>query len=235
MTLPRINHPIFTHELISTGKKIKFRPFTVKEEKILLVAQLSGETNQINDAIIQVINGCVIDTDFDGDKLPIFDVEYLFLNLRSKSVNNIVDMTIVDYEDKNKYSFEVNLDELQIIKDPKHTKNIKLTDELGLIMKYPNFKHTMSLLDKKKEIDPLIELISDCVEKVYEGEKLYVAGSEFTREEIIEFINDLPGPALKKIKSFFDTLPIVQYVIEYENSLGNQRRHVLRGLYDFFL
>jgi hypothetical protein len=237
MALPKIKHPTFSLELISSGKTVRYRPFTVKEEKILLVAQLSNDHKQVNDAIKQVITNCVTDLNFDVDSLATFDVEYFFINLRSKSVNNIVDIYLKDLEDEKQYNFKVNLDEIKIIKNPNHSKKIHLHDELGVVMKYPNYTIGAGMFSKEDGVDDitaLLEMIAKCIDTIYDGEKIYVAGEDFDTDEAITFVNDLPIEAVDKFKDFFDTLPEIEYVINYTNSLGNERSYKLSGINDFF-
>jgi len=237
MALPKIKHPTFTCKLVSTNKTVKYRPFTVKEEKILLVAQLANEVDQAIEAIKQVISNCVIDPDFDVSKLATFDVELLFINLRAKSVSNILDMTLKDYEDEKEYMFEVDLDKIEVVNNPKHTNKFKIADNIGITMKYPTFEMGARVEARQQnpnDIGLLIDLIAECVDVVYEGEKLYVAGTDFTQEEILEFVYDIPPEKLDEISEFFVTFPTIEYTIKYKNSLDHERSYTLRGLSDFF-
>ena len=237
MSLPKIEHPTFTLELISTGEKIKYRPFTVKEEKIILVAQASNDINQVVDAMKQVIVNCVVEKDFNVEKLATFDIEYLFINLRAKSVSNVVEVILNDYEDKKNYNFTVDLDKIEIVRNPNHNRKINLYGDVGVVMRYPDYAIASKLLqidEKAENITPLIEMMASCIEKVYQGDKLSTAGEDFTAEEAIEFINDLPVDAIDKLKDFFDTFPKIEYTINYTNSLGNERSYTLSGISDFF-
>ena len=237
MALPKIKHPTFTLELISTGKKIRYRPFTVKEEKIILIAQMSNEYPQILDAIKQVITNCVMDKDFDINTLATFDIEYFFINLRSKSVNNIVDVVLRDLEDEKDYNFKVNLDEIKILRKPEHTNKIQLNDGLGVILNYPNFDSAAGIFSTQIDADnitPMLEMIAKCIYKIYDEEKLFVAGTDFTPEDAMNFINDLPVESIDKFREFFDTFPEIEYTINYTNSLGNERSYRLSGINSFF-
>ena len=237
MALPKINHPTFSLELISNGKTIRYRPFTVKEEKILLVAQSSEDRHQIIEAIRQVIANCVINTDFDVDKISSFDMEYIFINLRSKSVNNVVDVVLKDNEDGKDYNFQINLDEIKIVKKENHNKKIQINDELGVVMRYPNFNEANMFLTEENsdQIAVMLKMISKCIDLVYEGEKLYKAGEDFSEEEALQFVNELPLDSTDKFREFFDNFPEIEYVIEYKNSLGNDRSYRLNGVSSFFL
>jgi hypothetical protein len=224
-------------ELISNGKTVRYRPFTVKEEKILLVAQLSNDHKQVNEAIKQVVTNCVVDLNFDVDSLATFDVEYFFINLRSKSVNNVVDIYLKDLEDEKQYNFKVNLDDIKIVRKPNHDKKIHLYDELGVVMKYPNYTIGAEMFVKDGSIDDvtaLLEMIAKCIDTIYDGDKIYTAGEDFDSVEAITFVNDLPIEAVDKFKDFFDTFPEIEYVINYTNSLGNERSYKLSGINDFF-
>ena len=237
MALPKIKHPTFSLELISNGKTVRYRPFTVKEEKILLVAQLSNDHKQVNEAIKQVVTNCVVDLNFDVDSLATFDVEYFFINLRSKSVNNVVDIYLKDLEDEKQYNFKVNLDDIKIVRKPNHDKKIHLYDELGVVMKYPNYTIGAEMFVKDGSIDDvtaLLEMIAKCIDTIYDGDKIYTAGEDFDSVEAITFVNDLPIEAVDKFKDFFDTFPEIEYVINYTNSLGNERSYKLSGINDFF-
>ena len=138
MSLPKITSPVFTIELPSNKRKMKFRPFTVKEEKLLLMASQSEETETINDTIKQILNNCIIDS-VNIDDMPIFDVEYLFLNLRSKSVDNVVELKMKDEDDDMYYDVEIDLNDAVVEVDPDHTSNIKLNEDITITMKYPSF------------------------------------------------------------------------------------------------
>lgn len=237
MALPKINHPTFSLELISNGKTIRYKPFTVKEEKILLVAQSSEDRQQIVDAIRQVISNCVIDTDFDVDKISSFDMEYIFINLRSKSVNNIVDIVLRDNEDGKDYNFQINLDEIKVVKKENHSKKIQITDDLGVIMRYPNYRESNLFLTEEDtdQVTVMLKMISKCIDVVYQGERLYKVEEDFTEEEALQFVNDLPLDSTDKFREFFDNFPEIEYVIEYKNSLGNDRSYKLNGISSFFL
>lgn len=237
MALPKVKHPLFTLELISTGEKIKYRPFTVKEEKIILAAQMSKDVSHVVDAVKQVINNCVIQDKFDVEKLASFDIEYLFLNLRSKSVNNIVEIIVTDGEDKKDYKFEINLDDIKPKKNPDHKKKIELLENLGVVMRYPGFESIQkisNLASDTEGMDGLFEMIGGCIEQIYDGDKLYVVGEDFNQNEVMEFIYDLPVECNDKLRAFFDTFPTIEHTINYKNSLGNERSYTVKGIYNFF-
>lgn len=233
MALPKISYPIYELVLPSTKETIKYRPFLVKEEKILLSAQVSGEPEDVVNSIRQVINNCLITEDVNIDSLTTFDLEYLFIKIRSKSVNNIINLTYKDLEDEKRYDVEIDLDMVEIKEDPNHSKNIKITNELGIIMKYPGADLATSVKTIESEMDIFFEVLKGCIESVYDSEKVYGA-KDFTEDELEEFIQSLDVNTFKKIQDFFNTMPKLYYEVKYINSLGNERVIPLTTLNDFF-
>ena len=233
MALPKIQYPLFTEIVPSTGEKIQFRPFLVKEEKILLIAQQSDDREDQIDAITQILNNCIV-SDIKLHELPIFDIEYLFLKIRSKSINNIVDLKYRDVEDKEIYDFSLDLDSIQI-NLPKDKKNIiKINDDVGLIMRYPSFKlmKKFATFDANNPEDTT-EIIAQCIEKVYDADTVYLA-SESSTEELKELISNLRINPMAKVYEFFEAMPKLTHTFEYTNKLGNNRKIVLEGISDFF-
>jgi hypothetical protein len=232
MSLPKLEHPVFSLVLPSTKKTLRFRPFLVKEEKILLMAASSQSLNDIMFAIKQIIRNCLID-DYDVDSMPLFDLEYFFLQLRSKSVNNIVEVTYKDNEDNKNHSFQINLDDVQVYFDEAHSDKIKLTDEMGIRMKYPSTTFGENVLKATTEAEAKFELILDCLDTLWVEEELYNFTDE-TRDGKIEFLDHLTIDQFAKVKNFLETIPHLKYTIKYKNSLGNDREIVLETLGDFF-
>jgi hypothetical protein len=233
MPLPKLDKPLFELVIPSTDKNIKFRPFTVKEEKILLVGQQDKNEKSIILAIKQVINNCAQDPDFDVDMLATFDLEYLFLKLRARSVNNMIEVSYRDGEDDKVYDFEIDLDQVELIKSDKHDKVIPITDEVGMKMKYPSVTIIDNAPDEATAADVVEYLIRNCIECIYDADSVYPA-SDHTQEELSEWLDSLDVDAFAKIKRFFDNLPQMKYTIEYTNSLGNPRTIELSTLSDFF-
>lgn len=243
MALPKLDAPIFTAKLISNGKEVKFRPFTVKEEKLFLMAHQSDDTTAITDTILQILNNCVLD-DLDVKKLPIFDIEYLFLNLRARSVGEVVSLNYrcnntvkgEDDEEKrcnNQVSIDVNLLEIQPEINEKHSNKIELNPNLGIVMKYP----TLEIIDKFKatdEIDTVIDMIISCIDYIYDEENLYYS-KDSSEDELIEFMDSLPSKDLERIKEFFDTLPKLRKNMEFKcGKCGYHENIELEGLQSFF-
>lgn len=233
MQLPKLDKPVFELMVPSQDKKVKIRPFTVKEEKILLMAQQSGDEKEIILAIKQVLNNCIVDAGFDVDKLATFDLEYMFLKLRARSVNNVIEVSYRDNEDDKVYDFEINLDEVDMLKKKELSNVIKITDTVGIKMKYPS----VTIIDDAPtgvSAAELVEyLVRKCIDVVYEGENVYPA-DEFPDEEMAAWVDDLDIESFGKIREFFDNLPSMYYKIEYTNSIGNERTIELTTLSDFF-
>lgn len=232
MALPKLSYPLFDVIIPSTQKKIKMRPFLVREEKILLVAQTSGDPSQIVQAIKQVIEACAVDSS-SVNNLTTFDLEYLFVKLRSKSVNNIIDIIYRDPEDEENYKVAINLDEVEVKIDPQHKKEISLTDKMGIIMKYPPLDIAEKLTDVETEVDLFFKLIKECIDQIYDDEAIYNL-KEYSSEEIDEFVSSLDVSAFKKIQKFFDTTPKLYYETSYERKDGSTKTVVLQNLNDFF-
>ena len=232
MSLPRIEHPIFKLKIPSSKREIRFRPFLVKEEKILLIAKASEQENDILLAIKQVVNNCALD-DLDIDKLALFDVEFLFLKIRAQSVNNIVSVTYRDNEDSMDYDFDIDLNNVIVTFPDNHEKTIKLSGTSGIVMKYPE----ASLYDDKDFLnsgeEAFYQLVLRCIEKFYDEETVYDT-KNYTVAEIADYVDNLDVKTFDKIRDFMLNQPKLNYTIDYKNKLGNQRKIELTSLTDFF-
>lgn len=233
MPLPKINQPLFDMIIPSTGKKIAFRPFLVKEEKILLIAQQSGNDSEIIRAIKQILTNCIID-DIDLDTFAIFDLEYAFLKLRAKSVNNVVKLSYRDTEDDEVYDFELDLDTIEIDMPKTINSKIEITKDVGMTMKYPSASITDRMKEFNNEVDLMTFFIVNCVDTIYDDENVYVA-NDFSEEEISEFLDGLDVKTFEKIREFFESVPRLYHKIEYTNKVGNNRSIELSSLKDFFM
>jgi hypothetical protein len=233
MSLPKIEYPIFLINVPSLNKKIKFRPFLVKEEKILLMAKESDNLSDILTATKQVINNCCLEQ-LDINKLAIFDLEYIFLKLRALSVDNKVKLTYTDNEDNQPYTFEVDLNTVELKFPENVNNNIKLSETSGIIMRYPS----ASLYDDKEFItsdkDQLFQLIVKCLDKFYEDDTVYEF-KNYKQKEIEEFLDNLNIKIFDEIQTFLINSPKLYHVISYKNSLGNDRKIELTSLNDFFM
>jgi rubrerythrin len=243
MALPKIDVPIYEVEVPSLKKRIRFRPFTVKEEKLFLMAAQSEDPDSIVKTIVQVLNNCVLD-EMEIEKMPMFDLEFLFLNLRARSIGEVVELSykcnneIVD-DGGNKKScnniVNVDVNLLEIKPSETELKNkISLTDKLGIAMKYPN----LDLIKNSKsedELDMVIELIVDCIDYIYDEENIYYA-KDSTREELLEFLDSLQSKELEKIKLFFESLPKITKEIDFScNKCGYHEKITLEGIQNFFV
>lgn len=233
MSLPKINYPLFEVEIPSTLQKIKMRPFLVKEEKLLLMAQTSGNSRDTVLAIKQVVNNCIVDN-VDVDKLTTFDLEYLFVKLRARSINNIIDVVYTDPEDEQQYKLQIDLDDVEIQRDDRHNNKIEITDELGIILRYPKTDMLKAVDAATSEVDLYFEVIKYCIDQVYDAENVYDT-SEQTPEELQEFMASLDVKTFKQIQLFLETMPKLHYETSYTNSNGTERKVVLQNLNDFFM
>lgn len=233
MPLPKIDQPLFDMIIPSTGRKVVFRPFLVKEEKILLIAQQSGNDSEIIRAIKQILNNCILD-DLDIDSLAIFDLEYAFLKLRARSINNVVKLSYRDTEDEQVYEFELDLDKIEIDVPEDIESKIEITDTVGMTMKYPSASITDRMKQFDNEIDLMTFFIINCIDTIYDEDNVYVA-NEFSEAEITEFLDGLDVKSFEKIRQFFENVPRLQHTLEYKNSLGNDRSIELTTLKDFFM
>lgn len=233
MALPKIEKPLFEITIPSLNKAVKFRPFVVREEKILLIAQQTGQEKDIILAIKQVLQNCIQDPNFDVDTLATFDLEYLFLKLRARSVNNVIEVSYRDMEDDKVYDFTIDLDEVEMLKKTTFDNRISITEEIGIVMKYPSVTILDSMPQEQSPTDLIEYLICRCIDTIYDKENVYPT-SEYSEAELREFIDSLDLEAFNKIREFFDNLPQMYYKIEYKNSLGNDRFVELTTLSDFF-
>lgn len=231
MQLPKIDAPIFEIKLISLPKSVKYRPFTVKEEKILLIAEESNDDKDILNAIKQVINNCCID-DIDVNKLPLFDIEYFFLQLRSKSVSNITTLRYRDKKDNIVRDFDVDLDTIKPTIHPNHSNLVKVTNSISIEFKYPSLETAMRVDRTADNAD--LQYVAECIDKIYEDDEIYDADN-FTQEQKVEFISGLSTKMFKKIvETFIDTIPTITHTLSYMNSHGEKREIVLEGYRSFF-
>lgn len=233
MALPKIDLPLYQCELPSTGKKIKYRPFTVKEEKILLTAQESKETGQIMLAIKQILNNCL--HEIDVSHLAIFDIEYMLIQLRSKSVDNMTEFEITDPDTEEKIKLELNLGDVKINRHADHTNKIKISDDYTLFLRYPSIDQFEAMMDKEEQTtEDSYNIMMACLDKLASKDDVYKF-SDFPKKEVDEFVESLHSDTIKGIKTFFDTMPRVRHEIKYKNSKGDDKTFVLEGTQTFFI
>ena len=244
MALPKLNIITHTLSLPSTGKELTYRPFLVKEEKMLMMAMESGENKDMIRALRDIMVSCV-DGDLDIDKLPMFDVEYIFLQLRSSSVGEMTPITYSldnDICKKNKnencsYSVEVNLNDIKVEKQKDHTDLIGLTNDIKLKMKYPKMETSADIAGVEGEalLERTFEMIGDCIEYIMEGEEMHTP-TDYTKKEMSEFLNSLSSNQFRTIQAFFDTMPKLRKEVTAKCSkCGKENSRVLEGLADFFV
>jgi hypothetical protein len=230
--LPKIQHPIFEFTVPSNKIVTKFRPFLVKEEKILLMAKSSEDRADILRAIKQVVNNCAIDN-FDVDKLTLFDLEYLFLKLRSISVDNTVKVSYRDNDDQKVYDFVIDLSSIEV-KFPENVESIiKISDDMGIVMRYPS----ASIFDDRTYFragdDAYYELVLRCIDKIYDSDNVYQA-TDYSKEDLEKFLDDCGIAVFNEIQKFMTNVPKLYYKLEYKNSNGKDRVIELTSLTDFF-
>lgn len=243
--LPKIDVPVFSINLISTGKEIKFRPFTVKEEKLFLMANESSDLKTVIDTTKQVLNNCII-SDVDIDKLPIFDIEYLFLNIRARSVSEIINLNykcnndIKNEEDEGTHKcnhtvkIDVNILDIKPKNSVKQESKIQITDKIGIVMKYPNFD-TVKKYENGNETDVIMKLTANCIEYIYDDDQIFYA-KDTPEEELIDFIEGMQSKDLEKIKNFFDNMPKISKDLDFKcGKCGYEEKITVEGLENFFV
>ena len=236
MALPKLTTPTYELEVPSTDEKLKYRPFLVKEEKILLMAMESGKNEDIIQAVKDIVTECTFNK-LDLGSLPMFDVEYIFLNIRAKSVGEVSKLNILCPDDKKTYtSVDVDLTKVQVQVGDNHTNKIELTDDMGMIMTYPTIdsfaEGGLQTISSKNMLD----VIGSCVLQIYEqkGEKVYEAKDQ-TKKELVEFIESMNTKQFKQVQAFFDTMPKLKHEIKVKNPKTKKESKVtLQGLNDFF-
>lgn len=234
MALPKLQTPIFTTRLPSNNKEIKYRPFLVKEEKILLIAKESNEPKHMITAFKQLINNCVLNEDFVVEDIPLFDLEYIFLLIRAKSQNNIAHIVLIDDEDKNEYTATIDFNEIIVTKDESHKNVIDLDGNVGVRMKYPTFTdlEKIGMFDSANiSSSQMVKLIQTCIEAVFDNDSVYPM-ADASEQEKEEFFESLSNAYLEKIKHFFETFPTISVNAVYKKN-GKQVTKVIRGTANF--
>ena len=237
MSLPKINTPEYTLNVPSTDEEITYRPFLVKEEKVLLIAQETGTEKSIYQAIKNLIKNCCFGK-VDVDKLPMFDIEYIFLQIRAKSVGETTTLEVTCPDDEEtKVKVEVDLTTLKVEMDEKHSPRIQLTDDIGLLMQYPNLGDVLAMgveEEKTTTIDKMFGMMQDCMYQIWEGEETFDA-MDYSNKDKKDFLESLNHEQFEKIQSFFDTMPTIKYVTEVTNPKTKVTSEVtIEGMNSFF-
>jgi len=237
MALPTINTPTYELVVPSTDEKIKYRPFLVKEEKILLIASESGKQEDIINAIKQIATACTFGKLKIG-RMPMFDVEYIFLQIRAKSVGEVSELTLIAPDDKEtRVIVEVDLSEVKVQEIEGHTNKIELTDEMGIYMQYPTVDTFSNSGMTEITASNMLEVISACIAQVYDkkGEEVWES-KDSTKKELVDFIEQLSSKQFADIQKFFDTMPKLKHVVTVKNPKTKKETDVvLSGLSDFFV
>jgi hypothetical protein len=233
MALPKLASAKFELTLPSTGEKVEYRPFLVKEEKALMIAQQAGKSEDIMRAVKDVITSCTFEK-VDAEKLPIFDLEYIFINLRAKSVGEIVKLMVTCPDDnETKVQVDVDLTKIECHKEVGHDTNIRLTDEIGLIMDYPKVS-SVTELDLDNEMESTFEVIKSCVRQVYDSKDVYEK-IDMDKNDLDEFIESMSHDQFERVQEFFNTMPKVKHMIKVKNpKTGVDGEVVLEGMQSFF-
>ena len=238
MPLPKISTPTYELELPSSGQSIQYRPFLVKEEKVLVIALESEDTKQITTAIKTVIKNCIKTRGIKVEQLPTFDIEYLFLNIRGKSVGEEIEVNLICPDDnETSATVNVNLDDIQVVKSDEHTNQIKIDDEIMMEMRYPSLdefiKNNFDIAGAS-DMDQSFELIASCIDKVYTADEVWSV-ADCTKKEVREFIESMNSSQFKGIEEFFSTMPKLSHTVEVYNPKTKVKSDVvLEGLASFF-
>jgi len=242
--LPKLDIPTYTVKLISSGKTIRYRPFLVKEQKLFLMASEADDAKETINTIRQVLKNCILD-EIDVDNLPTFDLEYLFMHLRARSVEEVVELKYkcnneVDNEEGVKVkcngsvAFKLNILEVEPTINPEHTNKIQLTENLGICLKYPTFE-MIQKYDTISEEEVMTSILVDCVDYIYDKDQIYYA-KDSTKEELEEFIDNLQQKDLEKIKKFFDTMPEIKKDVHFKcPKCAYEEDITIKGLQSFFV
>jgi hypothetical protein len=239
MPLPKINTPTYEMELPSSGKKVKYRPFLVKEEKILLIALETEDMKQISDGLIQILNNCIITRGVKVQSLATFDIEYLFLNVRARSVGETVEIQLSCPDDgETTVDVEIDIDLIKVQKSKEHKNIIKLDDAYSMKLRYPSFEqfigNNFEINDNVSDVTKSLDMITSCIEMVYDKEESWNA-SECSKKELTEFVDQLNSKQFKEIEKFFETMPKLSHTVKVKNPNTNVESDVvLEGLASFF-
>ena len=232
MALPKLETPTYELELPSTGEKIKYRPFLVKEQKVLMIAQGSSDEKVINNSIGTLVGNCTFDK-IDPTKSPMFDIEYIFLKLRSKSIGETVQLNITCPDDnKTTVPVKINLDEVNVQMTAGHTNIVDLTNNIKLYLRYP-LLNDMQKLEGDTEVDKVFNILINCIHEVHHGDKIYNS-VDVTKKDLETFVDQMTTEQLKNVMDFFDTMPKLRHAIQVTNPKTKKKGEVVvEGLQNF--
>jgi len=239
MPLPKINTPTYELEIPSTGKKVRYRPFLVREEKILIMALESEDMKQISGAIVDILSECILTKGIKISELATFDIEYIFLNVRAKSVGETVEVNVTCPDDgETQVKTEIDIDSIKVQKDPKHTNVVQLDDTLSMKLKYPSLdqfvESNFEFKDDATDVDKSLQMIISCVEQVYNEDEAWSA-ADCTQQDLQDFVEQMNTKQFKEIENFFTTMPKLSHTLKVKNPKTKvENEIVLEGLASFF-
>tara|TARA_B100001996_G_scaffold166284_1_gene126762 strand:- start:96 stop:818 length:723 start_codon:yes stop_codon:yes gene_type:complete len=239
MPLPKINTPTYELAIPSTGKKIRYRPFLVKEEKILIMALESEDIKQITDAIVEILSECILTKGVKVLELATFDIEFIFLNVRAKSVGEMIEVNVTCPDDgKTQVQMEIDIDAIKVQKDKKHSNLVKIDEKLSMKMKYPSIQqfvqNNFDIKDTGPDVDQSLTMITTCIEQIYTEEESWSA-ADSTKDELKEFVEQMNTKQFKEIEGFFTTMPKLSHTVKVKNPKTKvESEVVLEGLASFF-
>ena len=239
MPLPSIETPTYELKLPSSNKKIKYRPFLVKEEKILIIALDSKDQTQITNAVTDGLKKCILTRNVKVDELPTFDIEYLFLNIRAKSVGETVEVNVTCPDDgETQVQMEIDIDSIRVQKDKGHKNIIKLDDKLSMKLKYPALdqfvENNFETGEDSSDVNQSLGMITSCIDMIYDSEESWSA-SDCSKKELNEFVDQLNTKQFKEIENFFTTMPKLSHTVMVKNpNTGVESEVVIEGLASFF-
>ena len=233
MALPKLATAKYELTLPSTGQKVEYRPFLVKEEKILLTAQSTGEESDMLRAVEQIIENCTFG-EVKAGALPFFDIEFVFIKLRSKSIGEVATVSLLCPDDKEtRVEVDINLDEVECVRDVSHNSDIKLTDDVGMVLEYPRIEN-LAAMQNVSDNEAGFSIIKGCISQIYDKENVY-AKSDMDTKELDEFIDSLSHTQFEKVQHFFDTMPKVKHAVKVKNpNTGIESEVVVEGMQNFF-
>ena len=233
MALPQLNTSTYELELPSTGDKVKYRPFLVKEQKILMIAQESDEENQIEQAFADIISSCTFG-EVDPYKMPLFDIEFIFLRVRGKSVGEKIKLNLLCPDDnETTVPVEIDLEDINVLMKEDHTNKIDLTDDISVVMKYPTL-NSMSNFDSQGEVISIFDMVKNCIDEIHSGEEIYNA-IDVTDKELEEFIGNMSTQNFEDVATFFETMPKLQHAVNVKNPKTKKKGEILlEGMQSFF-
>ena len=233
MALPRVNNPTYTLELPSTGKQIKYRPFLVKEQKVLMMAQETKNENELANAMGQLVSACTFG-EIDANISPMFDIEYIFLKIRTKSVGSNVKLNITCPDDgETQVQFELDLDDVEVNMLDDHTNETQITDDIKIIFRYPVLRDITNLRENSNDVDKIFHVLGKCIDEIHFGDDIY-RRSDMTEDDINSFIDELSSLQFEKLSEFFNGMPKLRHVIQVTNPKTKKKSEVvLEGLESF--